>query len=175
VEHLYQRSYRNEENQWAEKALAEFLVKKMLKKGREPIKELDVSLMHFREVSRSCADRPIVLFNLTDMPEVYTFLIPYVEVEPFSIPSTSEGDEILILTQAWNGGGKVLFNDPVLQVLGAVSGGGVESCPDLLVRLSGSAFHRSESSPGFAKLLYDPGGYRILRGVNGIPLEFEVE
>ena len=174
-EPLHQRIDRIDEDLWAEKALADFLVKKMLNNGREPIKELDVSSMNFKDVSRNCEGRPIVLFNLTEMVEVYTFLIPYVEVEPFSIPSTPEGDEILILTRTWGGEGKVLFNAPVLEVLGTAGGNSADSCPDLFVRLSGTLFHRSESRTGFAKLLYDPRGYRLLRGVNGIPLEFDSE
>lgn len=174
-EPLHQRSYRNEEDLWAEKALADFLLKKMMKKGREPVEELDVSSMNFKEVSRNCEGGPVILYDLTEMRMVETFVIPFAETEPFFVPSTEVGKETLILTRLENGEVKVLFNAPVLEVIGTASGNGADSCPDLVVRLSGTLFHRSESRTGFAKLLYDPGGYRLLRGVNGIPLEFDSE
>ena len=157
---------------WVEKALEYYTARKIREKGLEPVTTPDLSGLIFKELSSDCEGAPIYLFNLTQWKPIDTYRIPYAEVRPFSFDANREGFEILILSRTPTGEGLVLFEGRVQGVLGMMD---QQSCPDLLVRLDGSRFYRYESQPGFAKLLYDPRGYRLLRGMNRIPLEFDYE
>ena len=157
---------------WVEKALEYYIARKIREKGLEPVSTPDLSGLIFKELSPDCEGAPIYLFNLTEWKPVDTYRIPYAEVSPFSFDANREGFEILILSRTPTGEGLVLFEGRVLGVRGMMD---QQSCPDLLVRLDGSRYYRYESRTGFAKLLYDPRGYRLLHGVNGIPLEFDSE